>query len=222
MDKQVVGAGQGALSGAAAGAMVGGVPGAVIGGVAGGVFGYLGSDEKGYSLPWDQYAARLSQISDYSNKLEGATSAYASAVNNMYDTAYTQYLPNAAAAFAGRGLNIDSGAFAAELGRTAAEFTSKDIVDVAHQRIGNVNSVNAQYGNAWDAMFGASVGSNKAGFDNANANMAGLGQATVGIGKLGLMGYKGQPNGTPPSSTPYTNDFNYKNPWAGASEGWSE
>ncbi len=205
-NKRAVGAGEGAISGAAAGASVGGPWGAAIGGVAGGVFGYMGSDEEGYSLPWDQYNARLAQISDYSSKLEGATNQYATAVSNMYNTAFTQYLPKAEAAFAGRGLQIDSGAFASELAKTSADLTSRGLVDVAKQRIGNVSSVESQYGNAWDAMFGASVGSNKAGFDNANANMAGLGQAAVGIGKLGLMGYNGkQPNGTPPTRDFYSN-----------------
>ncbi len=183
---QMVGAGEGALSGAAAGASFGGVPGAVIGGVAGGVFGALGSNKKGYSLPWDQYNARLGQISNYQNQLSGATSQYATAIGNMYNTAYNQYLPNAAAAFANRGLNVDSGAFGAELARQSASYIAQGNTDVAKMNINNINSVNNQYGNAWEAMFGAANESSKAGFNNANANMAGLAQAAVGVGKLGL------------------------------------
>jgi hypothetical protein len=206
-DSQMVGAGQGALSGAAAGAMVGGVPGAVIGGLGGAALGYLGSDTKGYSLPWDQYNARLGQIADYSNQLAGATSQYATAIGNMYNTAYNQYLPNAAAAFAGRGLNVDSGAFGAELGRTAAMNTASMTTDVAKMNISNIDKVQGEYGNAWASMFGAANASNKSGFDNANANMAGIGQAAVGIGKLGLMGYNGQSGSGPTTGNPFMKDY---------------
>lgn len=200
-DEQLVGAGEGALSGASAGAIAG--PwGAAAGAVVGGTLGYLGSNQKGYSIPWDQYNSRLSQIASYSKQLEGATSQYATAIGSMYNTAYNQYLPNAAAAFAGRGLGIDSGAFGAEAGRTAVQLTSEDMTNVAKMNIANVDKVNTQYGDAWTSMFGAANDSNKAGFNNANANMAGLGQAAVSVGKLGLMGY----NGKPPSN-PWGSDY---------------
>lgn len=221
MDDQLVGAGEGALSGAAAGS-VAGPYGAAAGAVVGGVLGYMGSSKKGYSLPWDQYNQRLNQIASYSSQLEGATSMYATAVGNMYNTAFNQYMPQAAAAFAGRGLGVDSGAFGAELGRTAATLSSQDMVDVANKRIANIDSVQKQYGNAWDAMFGAANSSNKAGFENANANMAGVAQLAMGAARLGIMA-KGT-NGSPPTPNFYGggnadnygmgSDWNGGNPFA--------
>ncbi len=218
---------EGAGSGALAGGLSGGPWGALAGGVLGGVSGYLAGNKKGYSLPWDQYNQRLSQISNYSNQLDAATNTYANAIGNMYNTAYNQYLPNAAAQFAGRGLNVDSGAFGAELGRVAAMNTASMTTDIAKQRISNINSVDSQYGNAWADMFGAANKSNEAGWANSNANMAGIGRASVAIGSAALRHRWGDSsdttNGTPPSwlTQPNNSDFNYDNPWKGASEGFN-
>lgn len=208
-NKQLVGAGEGALSGAGAGMAIGGPIGAGVGALAGGALGYLGSDDKGYSLPWDQYNSRLSQISDYSNQLNSATGQYASALNNMYNTAYNQYLPNAAAAFAGRGFNVDSGAFGAELGRTAAGLTSQGLADVAKMNIGNIDKVQSQYGNAWGDMFGASERSSKAGFDNSNANMAGLGRGLFDLGGSALR------------TNAWQKQQDVVNPWSSGKGGWA-
>ena len=184
-NEQLVGAGEGALSGAAAGAAFGGV-GAPVGAVVGAVIGYVGSNKKGYSLPWDQYNQRLQMIGNYQTQLSGATSQYATAISNLYSTAYNQWLPNAQAKFGDNGLNVNSGAFGAEAGRAAVAAQAEGAVKVADMNVSAMDKINAQYGDAWSGMFGANIGSNKAGFDNANANMMGLGQAAVGLGKLGL------------------------------------
>lgn len=221
-DAQLVGAGEGALSGAAAGSIFGPI-GAGVGAVAGGTLGYLSSSQKGYSLPTDLYSQRLQQIASYSNQLRGATDQYATAIGNMYNTAYNQYLPDAAATFAGKGLGIDSGAFGAELARTAAKFTSEDLTNVAGMNINSIDKVNKQYGDAWSDMFGANVGSNKSGFDQGNANVAGLLGTAAGLARIGLN--KGTPNpmsGSTISYTSATSDFNPRNPWAGESEGFGK
>ena len=213
-DAQLVGAGTGALSGAASGAMVGfAVPGigtaigAGVGALAGGAMGYFGSKaSSGYTLPWDQYNARLGQIAQYSTQLQGATSQYATAIGNMYNTAYNQYLPNAAAAFAGRGLNVDSGAFGAELGRTAGTLTSEDMTDVAKMNISSIDKVNSQYGDAWGAMFGAANKSAQSGFDQTNANNASLLGLATNVGGMALR-YK-MNSKTDPTANPWSGDAN--------------
>ena len=191
---QYVGAGQGAIGGAASGAYLGtavGGPGfgtamgAGAGAVAGGIMGWMGSNQKGYQLPWDQYNSRLNQIAAYNTNLSGATSQYAQALGSLQQTTFDLYEPDAAARFNAHGLAIDSGAFAADLSRTGAGLTASGMASVASQNIKNVSDVNSQYENAWAAMFGASDRSSQAGFNNANQIMAGLGQAAVGVGKLG-------------------------------------
>lgn len=186
MDQGIAGAGMGALSGGASGAMIGGPVGAGVGAVAGGLLGYLGSNQGGFKLPWDQYNNRLAQIGQFQQQLTGANQQYLTAIGNMYNTAYNQYMPDMAAQFAGRGLNIDSGAFAAEAGRAAVGLTGQYNAQAYQSNINNINSVENQYSNAWNSMFGMAGQSSLAGFNNANANMGAIGSFA---GQLALARY---------------------------------
>ncbi len=178
-------AGTGAAGGAMAG-MASGNPYLAAGGaILGGLSGFMGADQKGYQLPWDQYNNRLAQIGQFQTQLNGANQSYLNAINNMYNTAYTQYMPNLAAQFAGRGLNVDSGAFAAEAGRTAAVLQGQYNAQAYQSNLNNINAVQSQYANAWDAMFGAANNSNQMGWMNQQQNLSAVGNMAM----QGIMAY---------------------------------
>ena len=69
--------------------------------------------------------------------------------------------------------------------------TASLTTDVARANISSIDKVQGEYGNAWASMFGAANASNKAGWENSNANVGGI----LGItGQLGRMAYNHNEN----------------------------
>lgn len=160
----------------------------------GGIFGQ-GNSTPDIGAESNLYQQRLGQISDFQTQLTGASQQYSNALNNMYQTAFSQYMPDLAGQMGASGLGIDSGAFAAQLARTAGQFTAQGLAQNAQQNITNINNVNSQYGSAWNQMFNAQNQATMAGYNTSQANQGALGGFIGRLAMTGLGAAIGGPGG---------------------------
>ena len=144
---------------------------------------------------YNLYNQRMGQINDFSNQLAQARSKYITSVNNMYNTAYNQYLPDAQAAFAGKGLAVNGGAFAAELARRAAGYQAQLTPLAFQQETADLNSVNASRNSAWGALAGAQGNASMWNAQNEASNQAALGGLAGKLAFAGLGAAVGGPVG---------------------------
>ncbi len=206
-----IGSSQGFVAGAQSGNYYAAGAGAIIGGVS----AYLNTpDKKGPALPMDQYEARLRDITDYQNQLNGAQSSWANAVASYNTTMMNLATPNLVAQAGARGLTADSGAVAAEVARQAAAYTAQGTQEVAKQNFQNINNVEKMRGDAWSNLFGFAGKNNQLAWNNDNENKAAMGGAVTNlisnVGNTyasGGFGNTWRQNGPTDYSDPLTSNF---------------
>jgi hypothetical protein len=140
----------------------------------------------------DLYSQRMSQISDFSKQLEDQRNQYQSQYQNFAQQQFlTQLMPNMQAAYAGKGLQMDGGAYTAELARQAAGIQGGMLNTNFNAAQNDSMAVNSAQGQAWGSMFGAM---NQANMYNAGVNNQqnqAFGQLVGNLGGAAMGAYMG-------------------------------
>lgn len=141
------------------------------------------------------YERRLADINSFAGQLDAARAQYLTSVGNMYTQAFSQYMPQAEANFAGRGLQVNGGAYASALGRETAGYQAQLTPLAYQQQLQDLNNVQNLKGQAWNQMF---QGMNQANMFNANMRaensraiggfLGNLGATAVGTAMAGPYG----------------------------------
>ena len=177
------GAGMGAASGAMAGAP-GGPVGMVAGGVIGGIAGGLMSSKKNRPV-FDQgfYEQRRREIQSFSNMLAAARNGYRNSIMSLGNDSFARFMPIAHAAFAGKGLQVNGGAYASALAKESAKTSAEMLPSVYEAERGDLTAVENQYANLFGSESAARNSQFTADANRADARMGQYGELiSKGIG----------------------------------------
>lgn len=141
----------------------------------------------GYSKGDLDYIAsvRSREIESFSQQLAQARSRYMSRLPQFQNFAFNQFMPEAEAAYAGRGLQVSGGAFGSALGKKAAEFQNQGMLDELNMEREDANSVSNAMGQLRAAQLGGGY-NNMQGQQGMNPLASGLGQVAYDLFSDGL------------------------------------
>lgn len=130
-------------------------------------------------------AVRGREIESFSRQLAQARSRYMSKLPQFQNFAFNQFMPEAEAAYAGRGLQVSGGAFGSALGKKAAEFQNQGMMDELTMEREDAHSISNALGQLRAAQLGGGY-NNMQGPGGVDPLAAGLGQVGYDLFRDGL------------------------------------
>lgn len=136
------------------GAIAASVAAPMIGGMAQGLFG-----RRDFGSSYDQRLInqRQSEISNFANQLAQARQGYKQTLSNMYANSFKNYMPMAEAKFAGRGMQVSGGAYAAALARESANNEANMATQLSQAEREDANTIAQMQTGLFNTQFGAST-----------------------------------------------------------------
>ena len=219
--------GTGAAAGAGTGAAVGTgfLPGwgTLIGAVVGAGAGGFGLNDNAPTPNYRRvdalYTRRRQEIGDFSAQLAAARQKYMSSLTNMYQNAFSNFVPIAETKFANRGLSPIGGAYQSALARETANYQAQLAPKEAEWERADAQAVDQAYAGAAGMQTGANQMFPMAQYTAQNQNDRNIGNfAMSGINQWARGGGGGQPESYS-YDTPFSSNYGWQNNMGGVYAG---
>lgn len=135
------------------GAIAASIAAPMIGGMAQGLFG---KRNFGSTYDRDMMARRQAEINGFAAQMTAARGNYKNTLSKMYETSYANFMPMAEAKFAGRGMQVSGGAYAAALAKESANNEANMAVQLSQAEREDAQTIASMQTGLYNSAFAAS------------------------------------------------------------------